>query len=126
MVVTSRMWDTLCAAIDRPELLVDPRFEDMWKRNENGKELYAEIAELDLNKVAKCWDEAQKKLTETSEKKDDQLEPLDRSIVGSTTRDKANVPRWEALGKYLHHWITLRARADKPCVSLCAVQDWTR
>ena len=89
-------------------------------------ELYAEIAELDLNKVAKCWDEAQKKLTETSEKKDDQLEPLDRSIVGSTTRDKANVPRWEALGKYLHHWITLRARADKPCVSLCAVQGWTR
>jgi len=44
MVVTSRMWDTLCAVIDRPELLVDPRFEDMWKRNENGKELYAEIA----------------------------------------------------------------------------------
>ena len=45
MVVTSRMWDTLCAAIDRPDLIVDPRFEDMWKRNENGKALYAEIAE---------------------------------------------------------------------------------
>ena len=44
MVVTSRMWDTLCAAIDRPDLIVDPRFEDMWKRNENGKELYAEVA----------------------------------------------------------------------------------
>ena len=44
MVVTSRMWDTLCATIGRPELIVDPRFEDMWKRNENGKELYAEIA----------------------------------------------------------------------------------
>ncbi len=45
MVVTSRMWDTLCASIDRPDLIVDPRFEDMWKRNENGKALYAEIAE---------------------------------------------------------------------------------
>ena len=44
MVVTSRMWDTLCAAIDRPELLVDPRFEDMWKRNENGQELYEEVS----------------------------------------------------------------------------------
>ena len=44
MVVTSRMWDTLCATIDRPELLLDPRFEDMWKRNENGDELYAEIS----------------------------------------------------------------------------------
>ena len=44
MVVTSRMWDTLCATIDRPELLLDPRFEDMWKRNENGQELYEEIS----------------------------------------------------------------------------------
>ena len=44
MVVTSRMWDTLCAAIDRPDLLVDERFEDMWKRNENGPALHAEIS----------------------------------------------------------------------------------
>ena len=44
MVVTSRMWDTLCAAIKRPDLLVDERFEDMWKRNENGKALHAEIS----------------------------------------------------------------------------------
>ena len=44
MVVTSRMWDTLCAAIERPDLLVDERFEDMWKRNENGKALHAEIS----------------------------------------------------------------------------------
>ena len=62
-------------------------------------ELYAEIAELDLNKVARCWDKAQKQLSETSEKKDEHLEPLDRSIVGSTTRDKASVPQWEALGE---------------------------
>ena len=44
MVVTSRMWDTLCAAIDRPELTVDPRFEDMWKRNENQAALFEEIS----------------------------------------------------------------------------------
>ena len=44
MVVTSRMWDTLCAAIDRPDLLVDERFEDMWKRNENGAALHSEIS----------------------------------------------------------------------------------
>ena len=44
MVVTSRMWDTLCAAIERPDLLVDERFEDMWKRNENGEALHAEIS----------------------------------------------------------------------------------
>ena len=45
MVVTSRMWDTLCAAIERPELTVDPRFEDMWKRNENADALFDEIAQ---------------------------------------------------------------------------------
>ena len=44
MIVTSRMWDTLCAAIDRPDLLVDERYEDMWKRNENGETLHAEIS----------------------------------------------------------------------------------
>lgn len=62
-------------------------------------ELYSELAELDLNKVSKCWSKAQEKLTESSELKDEHLEPLDRSIVGSTTRNKASVPRWEAIGK---------------------------
>ena len=61
-------------------------------------ELYTELSELDLNKVSKCWNEAQKTLSEASEKKDEHLEPLDRSIVGSTTRDKNSVPRWENLG----------------------------
>lgn len=62
-------------------------------------ELYTELSELDLNKVSKCWDEAQKTLSEASEMKDEHLEPLDRSIVGSTTRDKNSVPRWDALGE---------------------------
>ena len=61
-------------------------------------ELFTELAGLDLNKVAKCWDEAQKKLSESSELKDENLEPLDRSMVGSTTRDKSSVPRWEEAG----------------------------
>ena len=44
MVVTDRMWDTLCAAIDRPELLTDPRFETGESRSEHGDELHEEIA----------------------------------------------------------------------------------
>jgi hypothetical protein len=68
-------------------------------RGDELTELYTELSELDLNKVAKCWDEAQKTLSEASEKKDEHLEPLDRSIVGSTTRDKSSVPRWEDLGQ---------------------------
>ncbi len=44
MVVTSRMWDTLCAAIDRTDLLSDPRFESGEARLEHGDELHEEIA----------------------------------------------------------------------------------
>ncbi len=44
MVVTSRMWDTLCAAIDRIDLLSDPRFESGEARLEHGDELHEEIA----------------------------------------------------------------------------------
>ena len=62
-------------------------------------ELYTELSELDLNKVSKCWDAAHKTLEESLEKKDDRLEPLDRSIVGSTTRDKTRVPKWEDVGE---------------------------
>lgn len=44
MVVTTRMWDTLCAAIDRPDLLMDPRFETGILRRDNAPALYEEIA----------------------------------------------------------------------------------
>jgi formyl-CoA transferase len=44
MVVTTRMWDTLCAAIDRPELVADPRFETGMARQQHGDELWEEIA----------------------------------------------------------------------------------
>ena len=44
MVVTSRMWDTLCAAIERTDLLSDPRFESGEARLEHGDELHEEIA----------------------------------------------------------------------------------
>ena len=44
MVVTTRMWDTLCAAIGRPELAVDPRFETGEARLEHASELFEEIS----------------------------------------------------------------------------------
>ena len=44
MVVTSRMWDSLCVGIERPELADDPRFATPILRNENGAELYEIIA----------------------------------------------------------------------------------
>ena len=44
MVVTDRMLDTLCAAIDRPDLLLDPRFDTEEERHANADALHAEIA----------------------------------------------------------------------------------
>ena len=38
------MGDVSGDAADQPELLLDPLFGDMWKRNENGQELYEEIS----------------------------------------------------------------------------------
>ncbi|HJN91705.1 MAG TPA: CoA transferase [Dehalococcoidia bacterium] len=43
MVVTSRMWDALCVAIERPELSVDPRFTSGELRRDNSEALYAEL-----------------------------------------------------------------------------------
>ncbi len=44
MVVTQRMWDTLCTTIDMPELASDPKFETGLARLEHAEELYAIIA----------------------------------------------------------------------------------
>jgi formyl-CoA transferase len=44
MVVTTRMWDSLCVAIERADLLADPRFERGRLRVENREALYAEIS----------------------------------------------------------------------------------
>jgi formyl-CoA transferase len=43
MVTTTRMWDHLCTAIDRPELAVDPRFAGPRDRAANGDALHDEI-----------------------------------------------------------------------------------
>jgi formyl-CoA transferase len=42
--VTERHWDTLCLAIDRADLISDPRFSSGMSRVENGPALYEEIA----------------------------------------------------------------------------------
>ena len=45
MPVNSGHWDGLCAAMDRGDLLIDPRFETNQGRVENGDALYQEIAD---------------------------------------------------------------------------------
>ena len=42
--MTERHWDTLCLAIERPDLIGDPRFASGEARNENAAALYQEIA----------------------------------------------------------------------------------
>ncbi|MCA9824792.1 MAG: CoA transferase [Dehalococcoidia bacterium] len=48
LVSTTRMWDQLCVAMGRDDLLTDPRFETPKLRNENQAELDAEIARWTL------------------------------------------------------------------------------
>ena len=43
ILTTSRMWDTLCTAMDRPELTIDPRFAEDESRVEHQKELQEQI-----------------------------------------------------------------------------------
>ena len=43
ITVTDRHWDALCLAIERPELVADPRFATGALRGENGQALVAEI-----------------------------------------------------------------------------------
>ena len=43
MPVTADHWDGLCAAMERPDLLLDPRFETMTARVEHEQALYEEI-----------------------------------------------------------------------------------
>ena len=45
MPVNNDHWDGLCTAMDRPDLLIDPRFEDMRGRIQNGAALYKEITD---------------------------------------------------------------------------------
>ena len=44
MGVTAQHWDALCLAIERPDLITDPRFESGEARAENGPALFDEIA----------------------------------------------------------------------------------
>lgn len=44
MPVTAGQWDALCVATERPDLLVDPRFETTQVRRENREALYEEFA----------------------------------------------------------------------------------
>ncbi len=44
VVATPRMWEQLCRAIERPELIEDPRFKGWIVRHQNGAACYEEIA----------------------------------------------------------------------------------
>jgi NAD(P)-dependent dehydrogenase (short-subunit alcohol dehydrogenase family) len=52
ITVTQRHWDALCLAIERPDLVVDPRFETGENRMENGEALRQQV-ELWTEKMEK-------------------------------------------------------------------------
>jgi formyl-CoA transferase len=61
MAVTSRMWRALCAAIDRPDLIADPRFEKGRQRQANRELLFEEISKWTRGRTK---DEAMQRLGE--------------------------------------------------------------
>ncbi len=59
MAVTDRMWETLCEAIERPDLLEDPRFAGRLGRHQNQSQL---VEEISVWTRARTKHEAMKKL----------------------------------------------------------------
>ncbi|MEM8787204.1 MAG: CoA transferase [Pseudomonadota bacterium] len=55
---TERMWEGLCRALDRVDLLADPRFEDGRKRLAHKEALWAELEPAFLARSAADWAEA--------------------------------------------------------------------
>ena len=48
IALTTRMWDTFCAAMNRPDMVVDPRFVDEQDRIEHARELRDEIRKFTI------------------------------------------------------------------------------
>ncbi len=61
--------------------------------------LYDDITELNLPRLSTIWDQTQATLTNPCQIKDDKLQPLDSSIVGSTFRDKDRLDAWRDIGE---------------------------
>jgi crotonobetainyl-CoA:carnitine CoA-transferase CaiB-like acyl-CoA transferase len=55
MIEADRYWLQFCRAIERPDLLLDPRFEDAWQRNHNCRELIAEIEATFARRTLAEW-----------------------------------------------------------------------
>jgi len=55
MIEADRYWPQFCRAIERPELLEDPRFADGWQRAQNCRELIAEIEATFMQRTLEEW-----------------------------------------------------------------------
>ena len=55
MIDPERYWPKLCAAVERPDLLVDPRFADGWKRAAHATALAEELERTFLTKTLDAW-----------------------------------------------------------------------
>jgi len=55
MIEADRYWPQFCAAIERPDLLEDPRFGDAWQRAENSAALITEIETAFVKRTLEEW-----------------------------------------------------------------------
>ena len=54
-VASDGLWPKFCEAVDRPDLVDDPRFETNEKRSENADELYAILDEILASRTTEEW-----------------------------------------------------------------------
>jgi crotonobetainyl-CoA:carnitine CoA-transferase CaiB-like acyl-CoA transferase len=55
MIEAQRYWPRFCRAIERPDLLEDPRFENAWERTHNCRDLIAEIEATFAKRTLDEW-----------------------------------------------------------------------
>jgi formyl-CoA transferase len=85
--VTTRHWDALCLAMERPDLVVDPRFATGELRATNGAELFAEVGawtrQYDKHEVMRRLGEAGVPCSAVLDTKDLYRDPhlLDRGFI---------------------------------------------
>lgn len=90
-------WDEVRATLARHKqehlLRFLPELSDKEKA-----ELFADICDIDFPKVEHYFSKALENLSNSEEKKDELLKPLDSSICGSTARDETQIRHWEDTG----------------------------
>ena len=84
-------------------------------------QLFADIANVDLAKLGRCFERARGAMETGEAVKDELLQPLDEGICGSTARNREEARAWEKRGRPAASTVLVGvARYTLPSVRLSA------